>query len=507
MNLFAAHFLFPCDKIPEVQEAVEEWLIERGFPRLPAEASGFEKVCSAGHLTVERALNAQGLRAFAATVTRPDQIVEDRKFRLSCGAIVETDQVRFTVLREVLDLSVRAGGGDRPRPTLPTMLDTVLRRVTPLPRSVGYSIIDIDEPTLPMLRDDIFDPSRQTPLLIVSPEAFREKPLLDVEEAQKNLEGVAQLYVLSKRAAKAVGSTLGERFVVWDGACLEVAPLSRALIGRIFRPAFIRQFHGDEFQQYLFHGIVAHATPRLAAAHIGLEAVIRLRQTAAVQEATARARQSEGQAEIALSLATEEVTRSQQTISRLEGKVLELEERNEDLVEREAELRATIEALQSQLRAKRASAAIEQIREPLTIAEIASWLEAAYPNSVVVTNNAERSLADCPFADTPRCVALFRVLVGPLREHLAGRVAVQCVLDALTPIAGAFSPRSSEKTMGMFGDYFFTYEGRRVDGGAHLGIGTSRDPKRTFRIHFYYDKPKDMIVVLHAGRHLSTTQS
>ncbi|KJU87002.1 hypothetical protein MBAV_000804 [Candidatus Magnetobacterium bavaricum] len=51
------------------------------------------------------------------------------------------------------------------------------------------------------------------------------------------------------------------------------------------------------------------------------------------------------------------------------------------------------------------------------------------------------------------------------------------------------------------------YKNRPADFNKHLKLGTSRDPKLSFRIHFEYDAEDDVIVINHAGKHLPTTKS
>lgn len=66
-----------------------------------------------------------------------------------------------------------------------------------------------------------------------------------------------------------------------------------------------------------------------------------------------------------------------------------------------------------------------------------------------------------------------------------------------------FKSDTSIKTKGQYKNiYYPLYKGGKIDIGRHLGIGSSRNPERCFRIHFHFDESSQQIVVHHAGRHL-----
>ena len=86
----------------------------------------------------------------------------------------------------------------------------------------------------------------------------------------------------------------------------------------------------------------------------------------------------------------------------------------------------------------------------------------------------------------------------------SGREEVdQALLDA----GMEYSPSMSESTMGRYVGYDAKYKGRSADFNKHIKIGSTRDPTRCFRIHFEWDAADARIVVHHAGKHLTTTQS
>jgi hypothetical protein len=65
-----------------------------------------------------------------------------------------------------------------------------------------------------------------------------------------------------------------------------------------------------------------------------------------------------------------------------------------------------------------------------------------------------------------------------------------------------YAPHQSEVTMGQYAsDYEVTWRGKLVKLKEHVGFGTSRDPRHTIRIAFFFDDKTKSIVVGYVGLH------
>lgn len=126
---------------------------------------------------------------------------------------------------------------------------------------------------------------------------------------------------------------------------------------------------------------------------------------------------------------------------------------------------------------------------------------------MVVTNGAYRSARQSGFEDMGQVEACVRFLANDLFEvYGTGRRTLEDVLKAGEKQHIRFSGDTAQTTQGQFSEYQRTYKNRPVNIGKHLGIGSSRDPRRCFRLHFHWDDNDRRLVIHHAGRHLPTSQ-
>jgi hypothetical protein len=126
---------------------------------------------------------------------------------------------------------------------------------------------------------------------------------------------------------------------------------------------------------------------------------------------------------------------------------------------------------------------------------------------LAVTNNAYRSARQSEFNDLEQVENCLRFLINDLFEvYGTRRQTLEQALNAGAQCRIRFSGDTAPSTQGQFSDYQRTYKNRPVNIGKHLGIGTSRDPRRCFRLHFHWDAEDQQLVIHHAGRHLPTSQ-
>jgi hypothetical protein len=65
-----------------------------------------------------------------------------------------------------------------------------------------------------------------------------------------------------------------------------------------------------------------------------------------------------------------------------------------------------------------------------------------------------------------------------------------------------YAAHQSEVTMGQYkSDYEITWRGKVVTLKEHVGFGTSRDPRHTIRVAFFFDDRTKKIVVGYVGLH------
>lgn len=150
-------------------------------------------------------------------------------------------------------------------------------------------------------------------------------------------------------------------------------------------------------------------------------------------------------------------------------------------------------------------AAERAIAAPALI-EVAAKHAERFPERLVFTSSANRSLKHCNYKDVERfdaCLEMMATKLWPMYHSGEGRMH-ELVRDFEARSIG-FAGGTAPTTQGRSNDYNRTYKGRTVDIGRHFKLGTAWDPTLTMRIHFHWDEDDRQIVIHHAGEHLKTT--
>lgn len=163
-------------------------------------------------------------------------------------------------------------------------------------------------------------------------------------------------------------------------------------------------------------------------------------------------------------------------------------------------------------------ATVEEVRLPTTqvvagsvkaegLSQIAEEIMRQYPRRLHFTTPAMKSMRDSVYRDLDK----FRVCVSRMASELYfhykdKKSRLHEVLEGFKNECIDFEPKMSSVTMGQFGDRR-KYKHRDADMNRHFCLGNARDKTRTLRIHFEWDDEDSLIVIHHAGEHLTTTQS
>jgi hypothetical protein len=171
--------------------------------------------------------------------------------------------------------------------------------------------------------------------------------------------------------------------------------------------------------------------------------------------------------------------------------------------ERAKPLRRRIESLE---RATQGGAARPQ-SVPSTLDNVETWCEENLPESVALHARAYRGLKSPVFEDVTliyKALLLLRDYYVPMRRD-GGINKTDTFRDACQALGLTEEPTGSETRAGEQGEeYHVKYGGRRVYLDRHLKKGASRDPRRCFRLYFYWDQEDEQVVVGWLPSHLDT---
>ncbi|MGK2906509.1 MAG: DrmE family protein [Desulfuromonadales bacterium] len=144
---------------------------------------------------------------------------------------------------------------------------------------------------------------------------------------------------------------------------------------------------------------------------------------------------------------------------------------------------------------------------PKCLADLVPRVQAEFGERIMLIPKAVRSMEDSPYRDLDKAWECFSLSNEYLWGHLNGGVPFNDMREKFRHVGIDVKPGTSEITQGMSSDYIALYEGKPVDMGPHLSLGTARDPSKTLRVHYHWDEAKQLLVILHAGRHLKTRSS
>lgn len=142
---------------------------------------------------------------------------------------------------------------------------------------------------------------------------------------------------------------------------------------------------------------------------------------------------------------------------------------------------------------------------PASVAEAIERIEAEHPGAIafrLIGSSNRRS----PFRDPAALYLALRFLATTYREARRGHRACADLDKACREACGfTYSAHQSRVTMGRFARcYQVRWRGRRRLLREHLGRGTSKDPRDSIRVAFFYDERSQAVVVGFIGQHQRT---
>ena len=141
---------------------------------------------------------------------------------------------------------------------------------------------------------------------------------------------------------------------------------------------------------------------------------------------------------------------------------------------------------------------------PRSLVDLVPNIQEDFSEGLLLTTKAIRSMQNSPYRDLKKASSCFELMGTLMPRFYKKEIRREALMDAFREFNVDIKSGTSQITQGICSGYEVKYEGKTVDIGAHLCLGTSRDPSKTMRIHYHWDDNKSLVVVHHAGRHLPT---
>lgn len=347
---------------------------------------------------------------------------------------------------------------------------------------------------------------RKRPILLVTARNHDDRPIADAEALADWAAGLAHVYVAENRFPSLdLGELLPRRLNCWDGAVRIYWPGFRPsddpFRHRVWAPLHVRDL--DSTQR---HGFKSHVLGYLCeVSAYAVSAGALTWETVEVQRREALMGQLKDRGEVAelYAMADQQATTLRDEKGRLELEVLRLAEELHECRQREASWK---EAYLQLRRVEAGGSPGEDVLLPVdSVADAIDRASTEFPE-LVFSLNGQSSADDSPYKSGEEVYAAFEWLATTYYQARVGAKACPDFDLSLRDALGWwYEPHQSEVTMSKYRNWYTTkWEGRTYWIPEHIGTGSSKDPHRTIRIGFDWDRERQKVVVGFIGQHQKT---
>lgn len=190
---------------------------------------------------------------------------------------------------------------------------------------------------------------------------------------------------------------------------------------------------------------------------------------------------------------------------------IDAQNRKREVLEENHALRSRIEYLQYALEEKTGKSSDDEIEIPSSYDKIPDWIRKNFAGRLILHNRALQGLKDAAFMDVKLVCECLLCLARDYRNmkiYGKGKNEFEKVIMELQIEDGL---STSDESAGMHGDEYdvrypqHSNKKRRME--RHLCKGTSRDPRYTMRIYYFWDEETNQVVVGWLPGHLKTRNS
>jgi hypothetical protein len=354
---------------------------------------------------------------------------------------------------------------------------------------------------------------RVLPVVLVSPDVWTEKPIVNTAVLQTTLLGLAQVVLLvDKWAAFKLTDKIGRELTCFDGAVRIYWPGFQPTDLPFIHPLYLARSikyhrnHGHELKSHLFRMFAGMSAFR--AGELGPIREVRRYIEVERERHLQRLRD-----EVKAGTAKQDDLIAQ--IERQKAAIDDLEFRNLELEEKVQQLNRDLYAAQQNvvLISQQLGAAQDQDflpDNPLTVEQefetVADAIKSAkvkFPNTLVFLDSALDQATKCPFKDPDSVFGLFAALDELVKKWRTDGQIGTTWKEALIAKGFDYKPDISStcKQKKLVTDYRFNYNGHSVIVGEHVTKGVGQDPQKCMSVHWHRDNKKKVLVIGRCGKH------
>ncbi len=494
-------------KLEEVLTVLDNWLSRRIRKNIVFQDLGEESDLSFPDASVNVVkLNQEGRSLFSLALEHPDREDPDFKWRtVFClkDEELEPHKVSIKVSNGWADGILRPDADYKvSRPLLVPMLAQSFNCHNAYPVKAEPQLTTIKE--VRSFTDLLFDQNRTLPLVFISCSNFSDRPIVDAKQIADTLTGLAHVFVAKDRFTSfKMEDIIGKSMNCYNGAVRIYWPIKEGQKENI-HPLFAPQsftgrntMRGKFFHSELLEKLAKYSISRKSA--VSYEDILRLK----LENKVAQLAGQKDFSEIA-ELYAQENEKLRNDLDHFKKSERDLLEKVQSLEVRVAHLRQVLD------QAKEQSTDVEDVSlisySFKTVKEAVEAFKQIYSeDQVLILGRAEAGAKDCLYENPEQVFKGLEWLATTYRSVKTGELREDLIESCLKQTGLHYKSNQSSSTMGRFeNEYFVMYEGQRKALSEHIRKGTSRDPRHTISIAFFYDKPRNKVVLGFIGQHQST---
>ncbi len=362
------------------------------------------------------------------------------------------------------------------------------------------------------LCDDLADPERPHPIIVVSRRTHDDLPLVDAQQLAESLSGVAKVYELANKwAVFRLTEILGKALSCYEGAVRIYWPRFNLQTEPFLHPLWTPwQLANDGWADRSLLQIAKSVFDAASFRHVEPQEMQVLRRAAERdirQSVRAHARDSA------------DIDKLLEELYSLEGKLKEAHSKYDNLAKECDTLRANSMALASAtswnqaLQAPQASAALPQHQPSPPLESVLDALREAQNRATHLRflPSAHASAADSPFKQPDRVLQALDAInevASIWVESLQSGKSVGSLRELFKSKYGfTYADDVSQTSKSKWADeYKASHEGKDYDISPHITIG-AKQADTCLSIHWAWDKDLKKAIVAHVGRHKTNTKT
>ena len=499
----------PLNNYSELYKVIKKWLEKpvRGF-KLPKDVNFIKENIDdyqyKGHrLSTRYSASTEHGKYLALKYDHPDSTEEGIIWTTE---IIIGDRIRETDVSSRIAIKISYGGSSpylRPvhrNQSRPSIINDLIKKLGAfeslplLDKHVRLPLRDI-ETFIQVLNDE----NRYLPILFISREAEKNKTSVDLKKLISQCSGLAYIIVADdSRVTWELDSFLGKSFNCFDGALRIYWPRFKLSDNPYSHPLWTSSKIEEiskrptGFETYIFKILSEHSSSRFVHEALTWDGANRLFRKLEIEELKRTGNQDEW------------IKLLEDDNADLEAKVRGLENENDTIRQDTFQLRSQITHLKTQLNSKQGEEPLEDdFSNCECIEDVIAQVKISYADYIVIPKNIT---INEKFEDIDNFLASLKWLALTYRKAKLGELRIPDIDHSCKENCGfSYEPNQSEITMGIYkNEYEMNYKGESYKLKEHIGQGSSKDPRYTIRIAFFFDDEDKKVVVGYMGQHQKT---